>query len=341
MIPKKSFMLLWTSTGFTLCAILGTIDYRTGLELRLSLLYLIPISLVTWNAGRYPGLLLCVLAVVPDFVCSVEAGLWRSHPALVYWNSLHILGIFLVVAYLIDKRRRSEDQLKAQAEELKRSNAELEQFAFVASHDLQAPLRNITGFLQLLAKRYKGKLDAEADEFICFAVDGAARMSRLIKNLLQYSRIGRDIGPPVPVDCSKVLDLVLKDLQPSIQESGALITSSALPRVIATETELAQLFQNLLSNALKFRGAEAPRVQVSARTSGEGWLFSVQDNGIGIESANSDRIFKLFQRLHGQDQYAGTGIGLAVCKKIVENRGGRIWVESRPGEGSTFYFTLP
>ncbi|HEY1658324.1 MAG TPA: ATP-binding protein, partial [Candidatus Sulfotelmatobacter sp.] len=238
-------------------------------------------------------------------------------------------------------RRQAEENLARKAMELERSNADLEQFAYVASHDLQEPLRMVAAYTQLLAERYQGKLDADADKFIGYAREGAVRMQVLIQDLLAFSRVGRKEKPFTCVDCNAVMRDVLQVLAQTITESGATVTFSRLPEVWADNTQMVQVLQNLIGNAIKFRGKEPSVVSVQAEKRNQEWLFSVADNGIGIAPENAEQIFAVFQRLHSRSEYPGNGIGLAICKKIVERYGGKIWVESQSGCGSAFKFTMP
>jgi hypothetical protein len=250
--------------------------------------------------------------------------------------------LFIIMAIDVTDRTRAEELLRAKSDELQRSNRELEQFAYIASHDLQEPLRTVGSFTQLLARKARGKLDPEADEFMDFIVDGAKRAQRLINDLLQYSRVGMRGKQFVEVDCNEVMKDALANLYSAITENQADVRVEPLPKLRGDPTQLPQLFQNLVGNAIKFKKpGEKPRVDVSAKRVNSDWEFTVADNGIGIAPQFFDRIFAIFQRLHRAEEYPGTGIGLAVCKRIVERHGGRIWVESEPGHGARFKFTIP
>jgi signal transduction histidine kinase/CheY-like chemotaxis protein len=256
-----------------------------------------------------------------------------AQTAVAYENSQRLAEIEHHAAEL-------EERVQARTAALQRSNAELEHFAYVASHDLQEPLRKVIGFTSLLSKRYKGRLDAEADEFIGYTVQSAARMQDLIQDLLTYSRVGRSDEMTL-TNCELVLNEALANLQVEIEASGARILRDPLPIVMGNERELTQLFQNLVGNALKFRGEQPPEIQITVERQPSAWRFRVRDNGIGLDPQFAERIFQMFQRLHRKDEYAGTGIGLTICRKVVEHHGGRIWVESAPGAGAAFFFTLP
>jgi len=234
-----------------------------------------------------------------------------------------------------------EQRVQERTTELQRSNAELEQFAYVASHDLQEPLRKVVGYTQLLAKRYQSKLDADANELINYAVDGAKRMQQLIQDLLTYSRVGTLAEGMAPVNCEATLGQALHNLQVTIEETGSVVTHDPLPTIPADAGQIVQLLQNLIGNAIKFHGDQQPRVHVGVLCTDQEWVFSVRDNGIGIDPQYADRIFRMFQRLHSQSAYSGTGIGLANCQKIVQHHGGRIWVESQPSQGAIFFWTIP
>nr|WP_242539031.1 PAS domain S-box protein [Trinickia acidisoli] len=251
-------------------------------------------------------------------------------------------GVFVLSSIAdITERKRAERQLRQRTEELARSNRDLEQFAYVASHDLQEPLRAVAGPLQLLQRRYEGQLDERADEFIGHAVDGATRMQTLIDDLLSYSRVGRLEDPKQSVQLANALELALKNLAVVVEETGAQVTHDALPVVQAIPMQLSLLFQNLIGNAIKFRGKDRPvRIHVGAQATADGWQISVADNGIGIDEQYFERIFVIFQRLHTRREYPGTGLGLALCKRIVEHHGGKIWLASTPGKGTTFFFTV-
>jgi PAS domain S-box-containing protein len=283
--------------------------------------------------------------LVSDYALEIRHRNGRITPVLynasVYKDeSGEVIGVF-AAARDITERKKAEETLKSKLEELEYSNLELERFAYVSSHDLQEPLRMISSYLQLLQRRYQGKLDEKADKYIYFAVDGASRMQVLIDDLLEFSRVTTRAKEPKPIDCEFLLNQALSDLELNIKENKATISHDPLPEVMADKIQLAQVFQNLVANAIKFHGEKAPKIHISAEKKASEWVFSVQDDGIGIDPQYSEKIFEVFKRLHKREEYPGTGIGLAVCKKIVDRHGGHIWVESEPGKGSTFYFTLP
>jgi signal transduction histidine kinase len=255
----------------------------------------------------------------------------------------HTNGTLSKQAMIIDitEIKKTEEELKRISEELARSNAELKDFAYIASHDLKKPLQSIESFANLLARRYKGKLDAKADEFISYIVEGVQRLQILIKDLLEYSQIETKAKNIKPTDCSFIVEEAMSNLKTAMDESNAVVTYNKLPTIMSDPQQIISLFQNLIDNAIKFRSNKAPRVRISADRKGNEWIFSIRDNGIGIDPENFEKIFVMFQRLHGSADFPGTGIGLSICKKIIERHGGRIWVESEPGKGATFFFVIP
>ena len=310
--------------------------------------YIVPFFMLTFAAPRLVGRALVVYAALilvsivfspPGLVPLVESALIR----VMFITSLFVLAALLstVQRQRADLREENERRRRAENEALDR-NEELQRFAYVASHDLQEPLRAIVSFSQLLERRYRGKLDSDADEFIAFIVDGGIRMQALIADLLAYSRAGTDAQAPAPTDAGAVEADVVRSLDLPIREAGARVTTGPLPTVLADRMRLEQVFANLIGNAIKYRRPDVPLEIAVVAERRDGMVeFAVRDNGIGIEAEYYDRIFEMFGRLHTHDQYEGTGIGLAVVKRIVERHGGRIRVESTPGEGSTFFFTLP
>jgi light-regulated signal transduction histidine kinase (bacteriophytochrome) len=294
---------------------------------------LLPLAvLVPWALGV---LLLAREEFEREFAVSVFGALSIFvFTILIWWNAklLHTADI---------ERKRAEELLRETTANLERSNTELQQFAYVASHDLFEPLRMVTSYLQLLSSRYQGRLDRQANEFIGFAVEGAQRMQALIHDLLAYSRVEMRGRPLEPVDTGEAFRAAVANLKVAIEENRAVISHTPLPRVRGDAVQLTQVFQNFIGNSLKFHGPEPPRVEVGAHLHNGEWVFFVRDNGIGIDPGNFERIWVIFQRLHTRREYAGTGMGLAICKKIIERHGGRVWVESTPGQGSTFFFTLP
>jgi light-regulated signal transduction histidine kinase (bacteriophytochrome) len=276
------------------------------------------------------------------FQTEAELAGHREHlEALVKQRTAELEAVNTRLQVEIAERKQAQETLEQMTEDLRRSNRDLEQFAYVASHDMQEPLRAVGGYARLLERRLSEKLDAKELEYVAGAVDGAARMERLITDLLAYSRVGTRGGALVATDINGLLAEALRNLQAAIQDAHAKVSCAPLPTLPVDPTQIVQLFQNLIGNALKFRGQDPPEISVGVREGTERWVFSVRDNGIGIEPQYFERIFQIFQRLHTRKHYPGTGIGLAICKKIVERHGGAIWVESQPGQGSIFCFSIP
>ncbi len=334
------------------------LDVLTRREYAAWALYIIPLLFATPAVTRSNLPLLSLggtILIVLDFLWSPGeiSSLATINPVLgifTLWAALPLLIRQKLAEEALDRSYREMEQrvadrtaeLKKTMDELARSNKDLEQFAYAVSHDLQEPLRTVGSYVDLLAEKYKGKLDEKADKYISYTIDGANRMSTLINDLLAYSRVGTRGKQFAPVEMSSVFKKAAGNLNKAIDEGHAVVTSDQLPQVFGDESQLVQLLQNLIGNAIKFRKKDVQsRIHISAERKGDQWVFGVHDNGIGIEPGFQERIFTVFQRLHTREEYPGTGIGLAICRRIVERHEGRIWVESKPGEGSTFYFTLP
>lgn len=270
-----------------------------------------------------------------------QAGLYANDVGTWLLVLATLLAFGFLVLLTIKPLERADRKLKETAVELERSNSELENFAYIASHDLKQPLRRIKGYTQLLTEQYRGKLDSEADEFIDYTVDSANRMQELIDDLLAFSRVDTDGRSPTLVDSCRICDEAIADLHVALDESNTKISHGEMPVITADPIQLEQIFLNLIGNAVKFNNGEPPLVRIDAELTDGEWVFSVKDNGIGIEPQYSERIFEIFKRLSTRKEYPGTGLGLAICKKIVERGGGRIWFDSKPGAGSTFYFSVP
>jgi len=348
--------------GFLLSLFIGCLDYLTGIELGFSIFYLFPITLATWFSGERAGLLLALTSGMTWLIADIMAGHVVSHPLILYWNASIRLAFFILIVIILSRLKkeldsktqiivklqnalselkRTEEELEKKAAELVRSNNELERFAYSAAHDLKEPLLSMGGFIRLLQRRYRDRLDADAQKLISSAIAGSMRMEALISGLLSYAGVGAKDSELTPADSTAVLESACTNLQALIEENKAVIRYDHLPTVTADTVLLGQLFQNLIANAVKFKRAEPPEIHISAKRSSNNWVFSVRDNGMGIDRQHFDRIFEMFHRLPTKTKHPGSGIGLALCKKIVERHGGQIWVESEPGEGSTFYFTLP
>ncbi|MFX1328111.1 MAG: ATP-binding protein [Promethearchaeota archaeon] len=288
--------------------------------------------------GLFISVFLAVILIIFNII--PENGIFNLELINNFLRAFSLIIVGIIVSFLSEHVSKREIEFNEIMEDLKRSNEDLQQFAYVASHDLQEPLRAIVSFSQLLEDRYQDKLDKDGKEFIHFITDGAKKMNTLIKDLLSYSRITTHAQPSRLLNLEKILNEALFNLHESIKESGAIITHDKMPILKVDKTQFIQLFQNLISNAIKFRRQEPPKIHIGVKKVNNEWLFSFEDNGIGIESKFFDKLFNIFYRLHTKEEYPGTGIGLPICKKIVQRYGGKIWVDSVFGKGSTFYFTI-
>ncbi len=345
-----------------LSALVALADYMTGAELKISIFYLLPISLMAWFVNRRMGIILAIVSSVLEVVTDLMVGHPYSHPVIVYWNSAVQAGFFVIIVLILSALRSeyentlkinvelqealaqlrvTKDKLERSTQDLARSNVELEKFASVVAHDLKGPLITAGGYIQRFQRRYKDKFDKEAYRLIGHALDGITRMEELIHALLSYARAGAKPKNLKPTNFNDIVEHAAGDLQAEIEKSVAKVTHGQLPTLLADEIQITQLFQNLIGNGVKFHRGDSPHIHISAERQGKGWVFSIQDNGIGIDRKDLNRIFDVYERLDSTEEYQGHGIGLAICKKIVENHGGRIWVESELGKGSTFFFALP
>jgi signal transduction histidine kinase len=355
----KSFLI---TSGLMLVLLVGVADYVTGAELSISIFYLIPIFLSVLFVNRRVGVFLSVFSSATGLTTDLMVGHPYSHSVIVYWNNAIQLGFFLIIVFILSALKReyektvklnsdlqdtlsdlreTQDELERKSQDLTRSNTELEQFAYVAAHDLKEPLIVAGGYINRLRRLYKDKLDPNAERFIGFTSDAIIRMEALINALLAYARVGTKAEDLKVTDYNEIVECAISNLQVEIEKSCAIVTCDQLPTLLADRIQIMQLFQNLIGNSIKFRGEEPPTVHISAEREEREWIISICDNGIGIDCRHSTSIFEIFQRLHDSSKYPGAGIGLATCKKIAENHGGRIWVESCPGKGSTFRFAIP
>lgn len=340
--------------GILLTLLIGIVDYLTGFRISVSVFYLGPICFVTWFVGKRAGTFMSVLSIVTSALSDHLSGKMYEEYLIEFWNIFLLLCFFLIVTLLLselkhelEKRaelilelKHAKEDLEYKKDELARSNAELEQFAYVAAHDLRSPLLGVEGYTSRLRRRYKEVLGEEASQMINYIIENVSRMRTLIDDLLTYARTGAREVSLEPVDCNDLVTEAMDNLRVDIESSNAVVTRDRLPSLPLDSAQMVEVFQNLIGNGIKFHGKERPHIHISAEEKEKEWQFSVRDNGVGFDVKDGDRIFAMFQRLHRKDEYPGTGIGLAVCKKIVERHGGRIWAVSEIGTGSTFYFTL-
>jgi signal transduction histidine kinase len=348
--------------GFMLSLLVALVDYVTGAELKISIFYLLPISLGAWFVNRRVGIILAVFSSVLEVMTDLMVGHPYSHSIVVYWNDAVQGGFFVIIVLTLSALRTeyektlkingelhealaqlrvTKDELERSTQNLAQSNAELETFATVVAHDLKGPLITAGGYIRRFQRRYKDKFDQEAHRLIGRALDGMTRMETLIHALLSYARAGAKPKNLKPINFNDLVERATADLQMEIEKSAAKVSHDQLPTLLADEIQITQLFQNLIGNGIKFHGGNIPSLHISAKRHEKEWVFSIHDNGIGIDREDLNRIFDVYERLHPIEEYKGQGIGLAICKKIAENHGGRIWVESELGKGSTFFFALP
>ena len=361
---SKKIKTALITVGFISIFAIGWADFESGLEMGFSIFYLFSVIMITWAANLWTGVIASVLSAIIWGLADKIGGHNHSHAWIPYWNTFTRFGFYIIITITLSRLKqgilqrsrlykeledaynelkKAEDALELQAKELVRSNQDLEQFAYVAAHDLRYPLVTIGGYINILKRQYKDKLDEEAMELISTASRGIFRMETLIKGLLSYARLESTVSEFKMTDMNENYKIALSHLEDLIRERNAKITCDPLTSVMADDVQMIQVFQNLIGNAIRFVNADqdCPRIHVTVKKEDAEWVFSVKDNGIGIDTGHFERIFGLFQRVKGAGENTGTGIGLAICKKIVELHGGRIWLESEPGKGSTFFFAIP
>ena len=363
-IRSKKLKVILILAGFLAILAIGWVDQRTSLEMGFSIFYLFPIIVITWASNIWIGVSASLLSAIVWGLADSMGGHDHTYNWIPYWNTFVRYSFYMIVTVILSRLRTSYEErerliseleetlkqvrlyqieLENKTEKLIRSNQDLEQFAYVAAHDLRYPLVTIGGYINMLKRKYKDKLDEEAMELISTASKGIYRMETLIKGLLSYARLESKVREFKLTDMNENFRIALSHLDDLIRERNAEITCDPLVSVMADDMQMIQVFQNLIGNAIRFVNADKdqPRIHVTVKKKDAEWIFSVKDNGIGIDTGHFERIFGLFQRVKGAGENTGTGLGLAICKKIVELHGGRIWVESELGKGSTFFFSIP
>lgn len=361
-IHNSKLKVVIITAGFFFIFIIGWVDYKTWLEMGFSIFYLLPIIAITWASNIWIGVSASLLSAIIWGIADTAGGHIHSYGWTPYWNAFVRFGFYLIVTVTLSRLKISyedrskliqkledtvktlnqyKDELEEKAGELTRSNKDLEHFASAAAHDLREPLIVIGGYIKRLQKKYKDVFDADAEEIVNTVTDGVSRMEKMINGLLSYARVETEGREFKWISAEKVFDSAIAGIKNSIEESGAVVTRDAIPDFMGDEVQLSQVFQNLIGNAIKFRAKDPPSIHVSAELNNDEWVFTVRDNSIGIAPENFEKIFGIFKRVYSKTEYPGCGIGLALCKKIVERHGGRIWVKSETGKGSVFYFTIP
>ena len=348
MIRSNNLKTALITSGFLAIFAIGWVDYITLLEMGFSIFYVFPVIIITWASNMWTGISASLLSAIIWSTADRMGGHVYFYEWIPYWNTFVRFGFYLIVTVTLSRLKKSNEErskliqkLEEKTMDLTRSNEDLEHFASAAAHDLREPLIVIGGYIRRLHKKYKDVFDSDAEEIVNTVTDGVSRMEKLINGLLSYARIETKGRALKWSSGEKIVDSAISSIRNSMEESNAVVMRDAIPDLMADEIQLSQIFQNLIGNAIKFRGQVPPKIHVSAELKNDEWVFAVRDNSIGIAPENFEKIFGIFKRVHSKTDYPGCGIGLALCKKIVERHSGRIWVESEIGKGSVFYFTIP